>query len=196
MHDILTYRHEVYRKYVHISSCSTIAFLLWYWGKDIFLPYILVVAILFAILDFLRKHILFIKHISITLFGKVIRSYELHVLSGASWVFIGAGSTIYLFNEKVALIALLVIGISDSAAALVGIKYGNTRFFNKSLEGSLAFFVSTYLIILVMSSPSYTLLLITTITVTTVELFSTKKLNDNILIPIATALILTIGGIY
>ena len=192
----LTYRHEVYRKILHISSCTIMSFFFYSLGKDAFLPWILTAAILFPILDYSRKYIPFVKHLSSTLFKIVTRPHELHTLTGASWVFMGAGITIYIFNEKVALIALLVMCFSDSAAALIGIKYGATRLFNKSLEGSLAFLLSTCIIISLLSSPSLMLLLFTTIIVTSIELFSTPKLNDNILIPVATALILTLGGIH
>ena len=195
MPDILTYRQEVYRKIVHISS-SGIAILLWYFGKDAMLPWVLAVAILFPILDWLRKYIPLLKKLYFILFGIITRPYEHQVLSGASWVFMGAGFTAYLFNEKVAVIALLVMSLSDSAAAIIGIKYGTTRLFNKSLEGTLAFLISTYLIIFLLSSASLMLLLITTITATVIELFSTPKLNDNILIPVTTAFILTLGGIH
>ena len=195
MPDILTYRQEVYRKIVHISS-SGIAILLWYFGKDAMLPWVLAVAILFPILDWLRKYIPLLKKLYFILFGIITRPYEHQVLSGASWVFMGAGFTAYLFNEKVAVIALLVMSLSDSSAALIGIKYGTTRLFNKSLEGTLAFLISTYLIIFLLSSASLMLLLIATITATVIELFSTPKFNDNILIPVTTAFILTLGGIH
>ena len=146
MPDILTYRQEFYRKLVHISS-SVIAFLLWYFGKDIILPWLLLVSILLPLLDYLRKYFPRLQQIYYNLFGIITRPYEYHELSGASWVFMGAGVTTYLFNEKAAVIALLVMSLSDSAAAMIGIKYGNTRLFNKSLEGSLAFFITTYVII-------------------------------------------------
>ena len=194
MPDILTYRQEVYRKIVHISS-SGIAILLWYFGKDAMLPWVLAVAILFPILDWLRKYIPLLKKLYFILFGIITRPYEHQVLSGASWVFMGAGFTAYLFNEKVAVIALLIMSLSDSAAALIGIQYGTTRLFNKSLEGTLAFLISTYLIIFFLSSASLILLLIASITATAIELFSTPKYNDNILIPVGTAIILTLGGI-
>ena len=194
MPDILTYRQEVYRKIVHISS-SGIAILLWYFGKDAMLPWVLAVAILFPILDWLRKYIPLLKKLYFILFGIITRPYEHQVLSGASWVFMGAGFTAYLFNEKVAVIALLIMSLSDSAAALIGIQYGTTRLFNKSLEGTLAFLISTYLIIFLLSSASLMLLLIVSITATAIELLSTPKFNDNILIPVTTAFILTIGGI-
>ena len=194
MPDILTYRQEVLRKIVHISS-SGIAILLWYFGKDVLLPWILAAAILFPILDCSRKYIPFLKKLYFKLFGIITRPYEHQMLSGASWVFMGAGVTAYVFNEKVAVIALLVMSLSDSAAALIGLKYGTTRLFNKSLEGTFAFLISTYLIIFLLSSASLMLLLIASITATAIELFSTPKFNDNILIPIATAFILTLGGV-
>ena len=195
MPDMLTYHQEVFRKMIHMSS-SCIAILLWYFGKDDSLPWILLAAILFPILDCSRKYIPSIKKLYFKLFGIVTRPYEYQVLSGASWVFMGAGLTAYLFNEKVAVIALLVMSLSDSAAALIGIKYGTTRLFNKSLEGTFAFLISSYLIIIILSSASLMLLLIASITATAIELFSTPKFNDNILIPIATAFILTLGGIH
>ena len=195
MPDILTYHQEVYRKFVHISS-SGIAILLWYFGKDVLLPWIILSAILFPTLDCSRKYIPLFKKLYFKLFGIVTRPYEHQFLSGASWVFMGAGFTAYLFNEKVAVIALLVMSLSDSAAALIGIKYGTTRLFNKSLEGTLAFLISTYLIIFLLSSASLMLLLIASITATAIELFSTPKFNDNILIPVAIAFILTLGGIH
>ena len=195
MPDMLTYHQEVFRKIIHMSS-SCIAILLWYFGKDVLLPWMLVSAILFPILDCSRKYIPLLKKLYFKLFGIVTRPYEHQVLSGASWVFMGAGLTAYLFNEKVAVIALLVMSLSDSAAALIGIKYGTTRLFNKSLEGTFAFLISSYLIILIFSSASLMLLLIASITATAIELFSTPKFNDIILIPIATAVILTLGGIH
>ena len=195
MPEILPYHQEVYRKIIHISS-SVIALFLSYFGKDVLLPWMLVVAILFPALDYSRKHILFLKNIYFAFFRNVTRPSEFHALSGASWIFMGAGITAYMFNEKTAVIALLVMSLSDSAAALIGIKYGNTRLFSKSLEGSLAFFITTYMIIFTLSPASMILTLIVTCCATIIELFSFPKLNDNIIIPVVTALTLTLGGIH
>ncbi len=196
MPNILTYYHELYRKIFHITSCGTLAILIWYFGKKVLLPWILAVAFLFPILDYLRKYIPIIQNISLTLFGIITRPYEHLRITGASWVLIGSGITALLFNEKIVIIAILIMGLSDSAAAIVGIKFGTTRLFNKSLEGSLAFFITTYIIIFLLSSPSLILLLFTSIISTIVELFSTQKLNDNILIPVLVAFILNMGGIH
>ena len=194
MPDILTYRQEVYRKLVHISS-STIALCLWYFGKDMMLKWVILVSILFPLFDYLRKYLPRIQRLYHNLFGIITRPNEYEGLSGASWVFMGAGVTVYLFNEKIAIIALLIMSLSDSAAALIGIKYGTTRLFNKSLEGTLAFFITTFMILHFLSPASLMLTLIVAIFATVIELFSIPTINDNFLIPIASAFIMTLGGI-
>ena len=194
MSKLLTYNQEVYRKLIHISS-SLIALFLWYFGKDTFLPWIISVAIIFPILDYARKKITLLKNIYFILYGIVTRPQEHYTLSGASWVFIGAGITTIFFNEKVAVIAILIMSLSDSAAALIGIKYGKTQYFNKSLEGSLAFFITTYIILFIFSSATPSIILFISVVATAFELFSQPKLNDNLIIPIGTALIMTLGGI-
>ena len=126
----------------------------------------------------------------------ITRPDEYEILSGASWVFLGAGFTVYLFDENIAIVAILVMSLSDSAAAIIGIKYGATFLFNKSLEGTLAFLITTFVIIRILSPASLILTLIVTISATIIELVSPSKLNDNILIPLSTGLILTLGGAY
>ena len=195
MSDLLTYRLEVQRKLIHISS-SSIAVLLWYYGKDAFMPWILAISIIFPIFDYLRKNIPLLKRVYITLFGAITRPYEYEILSGASWVFIGSCISVYLFNENVAIIAILVMSLSDSAAAIIGIKFGKTRLFNKSLEGTLAFLISAFVIIHILSPAPLFLTLITAISVSIIELTSIPSFNDNLLIPISTGIILTAGSLY
>ena len=67
------------------------------------------------------------------LFTIVTRPHEKNKLSGASWVFIASAVTTVLFNEKIAIISLLTMSLSDSAAAIIGIRYGSTKLYNKSL---------------------------------------------------------------
>ncbi len=195
----LSYRQEVYRKCIHIAS-SIIPIFLFYYGADRCLPWILAITIFFLSFDYLRRRIPTLKHFYFALFGKVIRPQENKTLSGAAWVFMGASITIFmtsinLFSERAAVIALLVMSWSDSAAAIIGIKYGATKLFNKSLEGTLAFFITTYVIISLLAPLSFIKVFITTICSTIVELFSFPELNDNISIPVVTAAILTFLGV-
>ena len=194
MPDLLNYNQEVYRKFIHIAS-SSIAILLWVMGKDIFLPFIIAATVIFLLIDYLRIYIHALEKFYFTFFGIVTRHYEYHRFSGASWVFIGAATTIFLFNEKVAIIALLVMSLSDSAAAIIGIKYGSTNLFNKSLEGSSVFFITSTIIIFSLSPALFIVNIIAVLVSVIFELLSTPVLNDNLLIPVATGLVLTVGGV-
>ena len=194
MHDPLNYRQEIYRKLIHLSS-SCIPFMLWYFGKDTFQPWIISCAIILPILDYVRRHNKFLYRIYNNLFITFTRPIEQGILSGASWVIIGAAVTIFIFNENTAIIGLLVLSIADSAAAIVGIKFGKTQLFSKSLEGSAAFFITATIIVFSLSSAAAYINFIAVIAATVVELFSTPRINDNLLIPMVLALILTIGGI-
>ena len=194
MHDLLNYRQEIYRKLIHLSS-SCIPFMLWYFGKDTFQPWIISCAIILPILDYGRRHNKFLYRIYSDLFITFTRPIEQGILSGASWVIIGAAVTIFIFNENTAIIGLLVLSIADSAAAIVGIKFGKTQLFSKSLEGSTAFFITATIIVFSLSSAAAYVNFIAVIAATVVELFSTPRINDNLLIPMVLALILTIGGV-
>ena len=194
MHDPLNYRQEIYRKLIHLSS-SCIPFMLWYFGKDTFQPWIISCAIILPILDYGRRHNKFLYRIYSNLFITFTRPIEQGILSGASWVIIGAAVTIFIFNENTAIIGLLVLSIADSAAAIVGIKFGKTQLYSKSLEGSAAFFITATIIVFSLSSAAVYVNFIAVIAATVVELFSTPRINDNLLIPMVLALILTIGGV-
>jgi len=191
MHKLLNYKGEFYRKLIHISS-SIIPLSILYFSKEYILPYIILISILLPTLDYLRRDNNFIKKYYNILFNIVTRPSETRKLTGGSWVFISSALTLILFPENIAIVSLLVMSLSDSAAALVGIKYGKTNLFNKTLEGSMAFFITTLIIIhLLIEIPIY-LTIICSLIITFVELLSFKKINDNLSIPLVTALMLYI----
>ena len=88
-----------------------------------------------------------------------------------------------------------MLSLADSAAAIIGLKFGKTYLFNKSLEGSAAFFIVAFLIVFYLSPAFFLINLITVLAATAVELFSTARMNDNLFIPLVTAFILTLGGV-
>ncbi len=194
MHDPLNYRQEINRKLIHLSS-SSIPFMLWYFGKDSFQPWIIAIAIILPILDYGRRNNKFLYRIYSKLFIGFTRPIEQGILSGASWVIIGAAITICIFNENSAIIGLLVLSIADSAAAIIGIKFGKTQLFSKSLEGSAAFFITAAIIVFTISPAAFYINFFAVLTATVVELISTPRMNDNLLIPMVTAFILSLGGV-
>jgi phytol kinase len=98
--------------------------------------------------------------------------------------------------------AMLLMGIADAAAAIIGTKYGNHSFVylghKKSLEGSAAFFVVALVItaLLLFAVPSglesvpAIIVLIFPIVITAVEALAPFG-SDNLLIPFVTAITFT-----
>ena len=58
--------------------------------------------------------------------------------TGATWVFIGSTLTVAIFPKEIAVISLIYLSIGDTVAGLVGRKYGKMKFYDKTIEGSLA----------------------------------------------------------
>jgi len=194
MHNTLDLNQEIQRKLIHLSS-SIIPILIAAYGKDTMLPYLLLLAILFPLLDYLRLNNFYLKFIYNKMFFNVTRNHEQRTITGASWVFIGAGLTLLIYTDIVSIISLLVMSISDSVAALFGMKFGKTKLFNKSLEGTMAFFAMTSIIVFTLSPLKFSINIIAIATATIVELLSGPKFNDNLMIPLFIGLILTISGI-
>ena len=58
--------------------------------------------------------------------------------TGATWVFIGSTLTISIFPKEIAVISLVYMSLGDATAGLVGKNFGKTKFYNKTIEGSIA----------------------------------------------------------
>ena len=99
-------------------------------------------------------------------------------------------------------VSILILGVADAMAALVGKRYGKTNAYlvfgqQKSFAGSTAFFVVTLLIItifsdfgdIVFSGASIALIAVTTLIVTISENLGVYG-SDNLLIPLVAVLLL------
>ena len=122
-----------------------------------------------------------------------MRVAEERKLSGATYLLAGAWITIYFFEKDIAVIALLLVSISDAAAAIVGTAYGKVHLWQKTLEGSTAFFASTGLIMIAMRNLSVEQMLVGLFVGTLVELLPIP-VNDNLTLPIITALVMQSVG--
>lgn len=83
---------------------------------------------------------------------KIINKYlfraeeQLKESAGVPYV-MGLLLTLISFPKVVALVAIYTLAVADPMSAIIGIKYGKTKVIKgKSLEGSLAFFVSSFII--------------------------------------------------
>ena len=189
----LSFKNEFKRKIVHFAS-AIIGLSIIYLDREAILPLLIVSAIIFPLLDYMRINNKFVSNFYNSYFHSITRSFESKKLTGASFVFWGALITYILFEPKVAGIALIVMSLADANAAIIGVGYGNTKLLNKSLEGSFAFYVTTLTILYIFKIPLIISLFISVIATFT-ELIEIPKINDNISIPLSVAFFLSISGV-
>jgi dolichol kinase len=189
----LSFKNEFKRKIVHFAS-AIIGLSIIYLDREVILPLLIVSAIIFPLLDYMRINNKFVSNFYNSYFHSITRSFESKKLTGASFVFWGALITYILFEPKVAGIALIVMSLADANAAIIGVGYGNTKLLNKSLEGSFAFYVTTFTILYIFKIPLIISLFISVIATFT-ELIEIPKINDNISIPLSVAFFLSISGV-
>jgi dolichol kinase len=127
------------------------------------------------------------------LFGPLLRQHELgkkKTLNGASWVLISATFCVIVFPKLIAITAFAILIISDTTAALVGRRFGTKHFRGKTLEGSTAFVLSAFIVILftpkVQHLPlEYFVAMVSAIIGAAAEVFSFDIIDDNFAIPVS-----------
>ena len=126
-----SYNHEIYRKILHIFYSLSIVLALWHSGKEVVLPWFIAISIILPLLDYGRRHFTVLENIFVYYFALFTRPIEYRMLTGASWVVIGAALCTIIFSEQTAIIGLLVLSISDSIAAIFGI---NQEFYDSQTQ--------------------------------------------------------------
>ncbi len=192
----ITYRQELFRKSIHLCSLSIpiiYAFItretaLWIL-TSIFLP---VLAI-----DLARHWIPSLERLVRKIFGGMMRAHELDeqriLLNGATYVLLSALLCVLLFPKIIAVTAFTVLIVSDISSALIGRKFGKTKFLDKSLQGTMAFWISSWIVVgviwsLTQASWHYALIgAVATFVGGIVEAASIRlKMDDNFSIPLST----------
>lgn len=195
-----SYRQEVYRKTIHLSSLwiPTLIYFTPSWVSIIVFLGLLLGDILVEYGNFRRWKWARISFNII--FGKSLRSSErVHlrfVPSGGIYVLSSALMCTIFFSKPIAVIALSVMLVSDTMAALVGKAIGERKIYKqKSLEGTNAFFLSA-LIVNMLFEPIYHFTYVSVIAcalATLVELYEDRlELDDNLAIPLSIGAVLTL----
>ena len=125
-------------------------------------------------------------------FGTILRRHEMKDFTGATFLLFSSMLCVAFFIPPIASCAIAMLSIGDTFAALVGLNFGKRRFgkLGKSLEGSLACFVSCLIFgILWLQNPI--LAFTGAISATLAELMDIP-LDDNLRIPLISGLAMTI----
>ncbi|MHB2148998.1 diacylglycerol/polyprenol kinase family protein [Calditrichota bacterium LG25] len=192
MNQTLSVRMLLQRKAIHFAT-ALIPLYYHYSHNELAVKWITIaLAVGFLTADFLRLKFSLAKKIFLNIFGKLLKQAESERrLTGATMLFVGMAATVILFKEQQAVPALLFVALADPLAAIVGQLYGKNYFWEKSLEGSAAFYLTASAIILIFTSFSWWGLVVAII-VTGVELLP-MNMDDNLVIPLATAFLLALG---
>jgi dolichol kinase len=128
--------------------------------------------------------------ISLAFVAPLLKEKETKGPTGCLFYLISCLATILLFDKRVASASIFVLAISDPLSAIIGSKWGRRSLQGKSAEGTSAFFFSA-LLVLACFSFKWPGLILAAGAATAAELFSSKFVDDNLTIPIVTALVLS-----
>lgn len=118
-------------------------------------------------------------------FGPLMRESELKTLNTSTYFVLGSLVAIAFFPKPVAVLSILYLAFGDPMAAIIGMRYGKTRIFGKSLEGSFACFCTCLFMGMFFFPWSVAVLGAAIATISEVIPF---PVNDNFRIPIISAL--------
>ncbi len=195
---------ELYRKTLHLSS-SIIPLSCIYISENLMLKTIIMLLIIMFAFETNRILCspLYARFKSITKkigldIESMLRIHESQALTGASYMIISMAIVCCLFLKIIFIQAFLILAISDSLAALVGIGFGRIKLFDKTLEGFLTFWISTICIIyLVCAYFNYeiefiSIFIISGITAIAELLSKQLNIDDNLSVPIIFSIIFSL----
>lgn len=199
----ITYRNELLRKGIHLFSLL-IPIVYSFVDKPLAIMILTPMVAVSVLLDILSHVNTRVRTFMLKLFGKLMRPHEVRadkiLLNGASYVLIAALLSVIIFPKIVMMAAFSVLILADTAAALFGRRFGRTPFFDKSLEGAAAFFITAYGVIaaigIIYSAPTVFFIsgIGSALAGACVEAASIRlRFDDNLSIPLTVGAILLAG---
>ena len=183
---------EIRRKIMHTYPIA-IPIVYHYISKETTLTILIPIGACYVFFDIFRHfHRGFKKFFDRIITSRFLREQEKHGLIGSSYFVFGAILSIILFPKPVAIASLYILIICDAVAGIVGSSWGRVRIFGKTLEGSIAFFVSGMIFVIFTMWDNLLWGTLAVIGGALVELIPTG-LDDNLTIPLVAGGILAIG---
>jgi dolichol kinase len=188
--DRLNFKAELKRKIIHLS-CALLPLMYYFFlNREQILVICSIICILFLIAEFLRFKNKYSNQLFERIFFPLLREEEKQVhITGATYLFISATVTFFIFKKEIAVPAVLILTVADSFAAIVGKMTDSSKFFHKSLAGSATFFIISLVILYLFLPELGWLLLLVASSVTILEALPIP-VNDNIIITLSTGILL------
>lgn len=189
---------ETLRKGIHLASLIiplSYRFVLNYNRKLMFFILLAVFVALLAV-EFYRFWQKSFRKTFWWIFGIMLRRHELRDFTGATYLLFAALICVAFFEPEVVFFALSFLSLGDTFAAMVGINFGKRRIKNsrKSLEGSLACFAACS--IYALAFRLHPVVALTGALAATLAEVSRLPVDDNVEVPIVSALVMTLVRIF
>ena len=196
----ITYVSEVARKTIHLTSLF-IPVIYLHIEHTLGISILIAMTALSFLLDIGRLYHEPTRKLLMKTVGPLLRTHEVQHgrfrLTGATWVLIAATLSLGLFPTTVGVTAFTILIVSDTLAALIGRRYGEKRFLDKSVVGTATFAISAIGVVLVYSAiyslPSTFIIAgcIASVIGALAEASAVRlKLDDNIAIPFSVGIVM------
>lgn len=200
MHKDIDIKYEFYRKLVHIIS-TIIPVIYIFTSYDFIVSLAGIGTFLMVLIDVLKRYWTPVGSLYRMIFVRILREHEKDfsrkLFTGGTYYAFGIFLSLLLFSMEIAVTAILIMIWSDTLAAIAGKAFGKIKIKgNKTLEGSVTFFLTGLGIIYLMKFllphfPPVVFAIIALFVTTLFELY-VDKLNDNLTIPLVFGFIFSI----
>jgi len=187
--DLLNSRQEFFRKLIHIG-CSVIPIsYLYYFSREQIITISGFISIGFVFAEIFRNYSTKIQQYFIFIFRPLLREDEKKKkISGATFLFVSLTLIFIFFDKNTAIPAAFILTIADSFAAILGKKFGRRKFLNKSVTGSLTFFLLGNVILFILLPQLRMLNIVIAAILTFVEALA-LPVSDTLTLPVLTCLL-------
>jgi len=197
----LSISNEIRRKIIHLSSVWML-FAIYFIPHNFVKLFFTVMLLAMVLFEIFVRYIPSIRYVILKYARRIFRTNEISKdnlnITSSSYFVLAVVLANSFFSKEVAIISIAVMIFADAMAAVIGKKFGKTAILDKSLEGSLAFVVTSCALIYLLSTffnmpiPFYYNVSISVI-LAFVELISKKiKIDDNLSIVISACLLINI----
>ena len=178
---------ELARKAIHFCAIVVPLAYLYGWISKHALRDLLLAATVVSIgIELLRLHEPRVKMYFRQFFGNLIRRHEKRALLGSTYLLIAALVSVMIFPKEICVAALGALILGDTAAALVGKSIGRVHIFGsrKTLEGSFACLVVSFLFAWKVTLLPWDVALVGAVVATLFEILP-LPLDDNFAVPLS-----------
>ena len=197
----ISFSNELVRKTIHLGSLS-IPIIYYFIHRTTAIEVLVPLTLVSIGIDVGRFYIAAIRDFVAKHFNRILRPHERNpgLLSGATYVLISALFCVVVFPKLITVTAFSILIVSDGASALFGRAFGKHRLFDKSLEGTLAFILSAWIVVFITPKAGplpieYIIAAFAAVIGGLAEASSvTLHLDDNFAVPVAIGF--TMWGLY